>query len=361
MKIGIIGEPNSGKTTIFNALTGSATETGAYSSGRVELHTAVVNVPDPRLGRLAAMFYPRKAVYAQVIYNDIAGLAKGSGRSGGISGSLLNTIAANDALLVIGRGFDDAAVPYAGERIDPAADLEAWETEFLLHDMATIEGRLARIAAQHVRGTVDERQRMAQEEALLKRLGVLLEEGTPLRAALLHEDERKRLGGFGFLSLKPRLRVVNAEDDDDESRFAHLLDDETFFLRGRLEAEIAAMDPQEAAEFLAEFEIPEPGLKRAIRRCYELLGLLNFFTIGENEVRAWSIAHGAKAPEAAGIIHSDMQAGFIRAETVHYDDLMAAGSMADARRQGKLRLEGKEYVVQDGDILTIRFHNPGGH
>lgn len=356
MKIGIIGAPNSGKTTIFNALTRSETATEAYSSGQLEQHTAVVYVPDPRVDRLSAMFKPRKTVYAQVIYNDIAGLAKGAGRAGSISGALLNAIAANDALMLISRAFDDPNVPHPEDRMDPAADLEAMETEFLLNDMAIIEGRLERIIAQHSRGTVAERERMQKEEALLKRLYEQLEEETPLRTVPLTEDERKMLGGFGFLSLKPLLRVINAGDEDDESAFAALLDGETLFLRGRLEAEIAPMPPEDAAEFLAEFGISEPGLNRAIRRCYELLGLISFFTVGEDEVRAWTVVQGAKAPEAAGVIHTDLQKGFIRAETIHYEDLIAVGSMAEARRQGKLRLEGKEYVVQDGDILNIRFN-----
>ncbi len=356
MKIGIIGGPNSGKTTIFNALTCSATATGAYSSGQLEVHTAVVNVPDPRMDRLAEIFYPRKAIYAQVIYNDIAGLQKDASKSGDIRGPLLNAIAVNDALLLVARAFQDPNVPHPNNRIDPAADLEAMEMELLLNDMVTIESRLERITAQRDRGQLAERQRMAQEEALLTRLYALLEEGKPLRIAALSADESKMLGGFGFLSLRPRLRVINAGDDAEESAFAHLLDAETFFLRGQLEAEIALLAPQEADDFLAEFGIAEQGLNRAIRRCYHLLGLLSFFTIGENEVRAWTVTAGAKAPTAAGSIHSDMQKGFIRAETIHFDDLMAAESMAAARSQGRLRLEGKEYVVQDGDILNIRFH-----
>ena len=355
MNIGIVGAPNSGKTTIFNALTGSATPTAAYSSGQLEVHTVVVEVPDPRMDRLAEMYYPRQAVYAQVIYNDIGGLTKDMGSSGLIRGPLLNAIAVNDALLLVARAFQDPKVPHPEDRIDPASDFEAMETEFLLNDMVTIESRLERIAAQRNRGQPEERQRMAREETLLTRLYALLEEGQPLRHAHLSADESKMVGGFGFLSLRPLLRVVNAGDDDEEGAFAHLLDDRTFFLRGRLESDIALMAPDEAADFLAEFGIAEQGLHRAIRRCYDLLGLLSFFTIGDNEVRAWAVASGAKAPTAAGVIHTDMQKGFIRAETIHFDALMAAGSMAAARSQGLLRLEGKEYVVQDGDILTIRF------
>ncbi len=356
MRIGIVGGPNSGKTTIFNALTRSATAATAYSSGQLEVHTAVVDVPDSRLGFLAEMFAPRKAVYAQVTYNDIAGLPSDLGREGQIRGPLLNAIAANDALLLVGRAFSDPNVPHPNDHVDPGADLAAMETEFLLNDMVTIEGRLERIAAQRSRGPVEERQRLEHEETLLLRLYPLLEEGTPLREAILSADEMKLLGGFGFLSLKPRLRVVNAGDDDEEEMYSHLLNDETFFLRGRLEAEIALMTPEEAVEFLVEFGIAEQGLNQAIRRCYRLLGLISFFTIGDNEVRAWAVSAGSKAPEAAGVVHTDMQKGFIRAETVHFDSLKEAGNMAAARNQGLLRLEGKEYLVKDGDILNIRFN-----
>lgn len=356
MKIGIVGGSNSGKTTIFNALTRSAATATSYSSGQLEVHTAVVDVPDSRLDSLARMFAPRKPVHAQVTYNDIAGLASNIGRESPFRGPLLNAIAANDALLLVARAFIDPNVPHPQDRIDPAADMAALETELLLNDMVAIEGRLERIAAQRSRGPVEVRQRLAQEEALLTRLYPLLEEGIHLREASLTADELKMLGGFGFLSLKPRLHVVNAGDDDPEDMYAPLLDDQTFFLRGRLEADIAQMEPDEAADFLAEFGIAEQGLNRAIRRCYRLLGLISFFTIGDHEVRAWAVSDGATAPEAAGDIHTDMQQGFIRAETIHFDRLMDAGGMAEARSRGLLRLEGKEYPVRDGDILQIRFN-----
>jgi ribosome-binding ATPase YchF (GTP1/OBG family) len=230
------------------------------------------------------------------------------------------------------------------------------ETDFLLNDMTTIEARLERLGGQKTRGTPQERQRMAIEEALLQRLLAVLESEQPLRTVVLTEEERKILGGFGLLTLKPLLRVINAGDDDDETDYAGLLDENTLFLRGRLEAEIAQMDEEEAAEFLADFGIEEPGLYRAIRRCYDLLGLQSFFTVGEDEVRAWTVNGGASAPEAAGVIHSDLQKGFIRAEVINYDELRSVGTMAEARKMGKLRLEGKDYIVANGDILNIRFN-----
>jgi ribosome-binding ATPase len=197
---------------------------------------------------------------------------------------------------------------------------------------------------------------MVTEETLLQRLLAALEEEQPLRTVHITDEERKLLGGFGLLSLKPLLRVINAGDEATESDYTDLLDENTLFLRGRLEAEIAQMDAEEATEFLADFGIEEPGLNLAVRRCYDLLGLQSFFTVGEDEVRAWTVKTGATAPEAAGVIHSDLQKGFIRAEVINYSELMDAGSMAEARKIGKLRLEGKEYSVKNADILNIRFN-----
>jgi GTP-binding protein YchF len=355
MQIGIIGLPNSGKTTIFNALTRSDTATEAFSSGQVEVHTAVVDVPDLRVDRLSAMFKPKKTTYAQVTYNDIAGFGKGAAKAG-IAGPLLNAIAANDALLLVVRAFEDEHVPHPDDIINPARDLAIMESELILNDMTVIDRRLERLAGQKNRGTPEERKRMAVEEPLLQRLMAALEEETPLRDLELSDDELTMLGGFGLLSLKPMLRAINAGDDAVEADFADLLDDHTFLLRGRLEAEIAQMAPADAAEFLAEFGIAEPGLSRAIRFCYGMLGLQSFFTVGEDEVRAWTVAVGATAPEAAGVIHSDLRKGFIRAETVSYAELIAAGSLAEVKKHGKFRLEGKEYLVQDGDVLNIRFN-----
>jgi GTP-binding protein YchF len=353
MEIGIIGLPNSGKTTIFNALTRSQTATTAFTSGQLEVHTAVVDVPDERVERLTEMFSPKRTIYAQVTYNDIAGFEQGKGKSG-ISGPLLNAIAANDALMLVARGFEDDSVPHPNDSIDAARDLETMESELILNDMTVIDRRLERLKGQKLRGTPDERKRMAEEEVLLQRLMVALDEMQPLRDVEIGDEERRLLGGFGLLSLKPILRVVNAGDDDSEEKFAGLLDTRTLILRGKLEAEIAQMSAEEAKEFLTDFGIEEPGLNRAIRFSYEMLGLESFFTVGEDEVRAWTIKLGTPAPVAAGVIHSDLQKGFIRAETIAYDDLMEFGSMAEARKHGKLRLEGKEYIVQDGDILNIR-------
>ena len=355
MQIGIIGLPNSGKTTIYNALTRSDTETAAFSSGQLEVHTAVVNVPDERIDILTGMFNPKRTIYTTVTYNDIAGLDKDSGKTG-ISGPLLNAITANDALMLVVRAFDDESVAHPDDSVDAGRDLENMEAELLLNDMGVIEKRLERLATMKNRGSADEKMLMVVEEELLQRLLTVLEDERPLRNIEISEDERRMLGGFGLLSLKPLLRVLNAGDDEEEENYSTLLSEGTLFLRGRLEAEIAQMTPDEATEFLQDFGIAEPGLNRAIRFCYQMLGLQSFFTVGEDEVRAWTTKLGTKAPAAAGTIHSDLQKGFIRAETIAYTDLIDAGSMAEARKVGKLRLEGKEYTVVDGDILNIRFN-----
>ena len=355
MEIGIIGLPNSGKTTIFNALTGSHTATAAFSSGQVEVHTAVVNVPDERVDRLSDMFQPERTICAQITYNDIAGLGRGAGRTG-FSGSLLNAIATNEALMLVVRAFSDERVPHPDDLVDAARDLQVMEAELILNDMTIVDKRLERLSSMKYRGTVEERKRMADEEDLLVRLMAKLEEEIALRDVEVNAEERKMLGGFGLLSLKPLLRVINTGDDELESDYVSLVDARTLFLRGRLEAELAQMSAEDAGEFLASFGIAEPGLNRAVRFCYQMLGQESFFTVGDDEVRAWTIKRGTTAVDAAGVIHSDLQKGFIRAETIAYDELMARGSMAEARKHGKLRLEGKEYVVHDGDILNIRFN-----
>ncbi len=362
MKIGIIGLPNSGKTTVFNALTRGQAPTEAYSSGRMEVHTAVVQVPDERVDRLAAMYHPKKVTYATVQYKDIAGLAKGMGEAGGLAGALLNEISQNDALLHVVRAFSDPQVLHPEGSVDPARDIQIMETELILNDMTIITNRLERIASRLGKGgDAKERQALAEEKALLERLLAALEEEMPLREVPLSPQEEKFLRGFALLSQKPLLILLNIDEDQDESlvqEYRHLVQGEHVAmaaLRGKLEAELAQMEPEEMEEFLAEFDIPEPGLSRIIRLSYQLLRVHSFFTVGEDEVRAWTIPVGATAVEAAAAIHTDLARGFIRAEVVAYEDLMAAGSMAEARRRGTLRLEGKDYVVQDGDIVHIRF------
>ncbi len=362
MQIGIIGLPNSTKTTIFNALTGGQVETAAYSSGKLEIHTAMVDVPDPRVDVLAKMFNPRKVTRAQVKYNDIAGLQRGIGEKGGMDGNLLNQIVQNDALLHVVRAFEDPNVPHIEETVDPLRDLDILDTELILSDLVVVERRLERLAAGLGKrgGTPAEREAMAKEQTLLEGLKVQLENGKPLRDLPLTDADLRLLKNLAVVTVKPQLVVLNTGDRTvGDPRTVVAYDHEKTILstlRGRLEMEIAQMSPEEAREFLAEYGIQEPGLAKVIRLSYTLLGQQSFFTVGEDEVRAWTIPIGATAVDAAAAIHTDLARGFIRAEVISYKDMIDAGSMAEARKRGSLRLEGKDYVAQDGDILSIRFN-----
>ncbi|MBI5301488.1 MAG: redox-regulated ATPase YchF [Chloroflexi bacterium] len=362
MQIGIIGLPNAGKTTIFNALTRGQIETAAFSSGKLEVHTAMVDVPDPRVGVLSKMFNPRKTIYAQVQYNDIGGLSRGIGEKGGIDGVLLNHIVQNDALLHVVRAFEDENVPHIEETIDPARDLDILDTELILSDLAMVERRLERIHAQLTKrgGTPAERDAMLKEQAVLARFQPQLEAGKPLRDLELSDDDLRVTRNLALVTLKPMLVVFNTGDRavSDPTTIAKYAHKKTMLatLQGKLEMELAQMSPDDAAEFLKEYGIAEPGLSRVIRLSYQLLGLHAFFTVGEDEVRAWTIRVGANAVDAAGTIHTDLARGFIRAEVISYADMLTSGDMVEARKHGRLRLEGKEYVVKDGDILSIRFN-----
>lgn len=361
MQIGIVGLPNSTKTTIFNALTRSQVATAAYTTGQLETNTAVVPVPDQRVDRLRDMFRPKKTTYARIQYNDIAGLRAGLGKDGALSGSLLNAIAQNDALLHVVRAFEDVSVPHPDGSVHPARDLETLDLEFLFSDLTIIDRRLERIEREIARkGAGLERQEALVEASLLHRLKESLENNTPVRDVALTAEEEKRLRGYQFLTAKPVLVVINIGDEGEDDPASYVRYDHrrsgAICLRGGLEMEIAQLDEDEAAEFMGEYGINEPGLKRMIRTCYSLLGQHSFFTVGPDEVRAWTIPSRAKASEAAGAIHSDLERGFIRAEVVSYDDLISTGSLAEARKQGKLRLEGRDYVVQNGDVMNILFN-----
>jgi GTP-binding protein YchF len=361
MQIGIIGLPNSTKTTLFNALTRSQVETAAYSTGRVETNTATVRVPDPRIDRLSAMFRPRKTIWAQIEYNDIAGLRIGIGQEGGLSGPLLNAVSQNDAFLHVVRAFQDEGIPHPNGSIDPARDLAAMDFELLFSDLMIVERSLERLAERlSKKRAYLERPADEAMHALLQRLKAALEQEVPVRDLDLAPDVQIAIRGYQFLTGKPVLVVLNVGEHGSDRPEDYLAYDhqrsQVICLRGGLEMEIAQLEPDEAQLFFAEYGIDEPGLHRMIRLSYGLLGLHSFFTVGEDEVRSWTIPVGASAVEAAGAIHSDLARGFIRAEVVNYDDLIAAGSLDAARKQGTVRLQGRDYVVQDGDILNIRFN-----
>ena len=355
MKLGIIGLPQSGKTTLFNALTRGSAPTG-YSAGKIEMHTAVVDVPDPRVDKLSAMFNPKKTIYAKVTYVDIAGL-DGSSSSSGISGALLNQLTQLDGFIHVVRCFEDENVPHIHVTVDPARDLAAMDGEFILNDLIAVERKLERLDEEHKKGGGREKGVIETEINLFKRFHEALSAEKPLRDIEITAEDEKSMSGYGFLTRKPILVVLNVA----EGQTAPSLDyphqhSKVVSLQAKLEMDIAQLPPEEMAEFLKEYNIEEPSLNRMIRLSYDLLGLQSFFTVGPDECRAWTTHVGATAPEAAGEIHTDLQKGFIRAEVIRYEDLIECGGMTEAKAKGKLRLEGKEYIVKEGDIVHIRFN-----
>ncbi len=355
MRLGIIGLPQSGKTTLFNALTRGTQPTGA-ASGKIEVHTAVVDVPDPRVDRLSAMFKPKKTIYAKVTYADIAGLDASAGRTG-ISGTLLNQLTQMDGFIHVLRCFTDEAVPHPQGSVDPARDLANMDSELVLNDLIAVERKLERLAEERKKGGGRDKAVIAAEQVLFERFQAFLNEEKPLRDLSISAEEEKLLSGFGFLSRKPVLVVLNLSEGQAAPQVAYShQQSQVAALQGKLEMEIAQLPPDEMKLFLDEYGIEEPSLNRMIRLSYDLLGLQSFFTVGPDECRAWTVRRGATAPEAAGEIHTDLQKGFIRAEVVAYTDLVTLGGMPEARSHGKLHVEGKEYVVQDGDVINIRFN-----
>ena len=352
MKLGIIGLPQTGKTTLFNALTGHDQPTNA-SAGRMEVHTAVVDVPDPRVDTLSAMYKPKKTIYAKVTYADIAGL-EGSGQ-GSISGQLLNQIAQMDGLIHVVRCFEDDSVPHASGSVNPSRDILAMNSELLLNDLIAVERKLEKLGEERQRGGTDKVINARQTE-LFEKLLAILSEDKPLRGTEFTELEKSDLSGFGLLTRKPMLILLNLGEGQAKPEVETEHPIPVVDLMGKLEMEISQLPAEDAEMFMEEYGIEEPGLNKMIRLSYDLLALQSFFTVGEDEVRAWTVKRGATAQEAAGVIHSDLEKGFIRAEVVSYEDLTTLGGMSEARNKGKLRLEGKKYLVQDGEIMHIRFN-----
>lgn len=355
MRLGIIGLPLSGKTTLFNALTRGNAPTGV-SSGKIEIHTAVVDVPDVRVDKLAEIFHPKKKVYAKVTYVDIAGLDASAGKAG-ISGTLLNQLTQMDGFIHVIRCFEDENVPHIHTTIDPRRDLQAMDSDFILNDLIAVERKLERLAEESKKGGGREKGVLQAETAVFERMHKALSDEIPLRDVEISAEEEKAFSGYGFLSRKPVLIVLNLSENQPAPQIEYNHKHSLFVaMQAKLEADIAQLPPEDALVFLKEYNIAEPSLNRMIRLSYDLLGLQSFLTAGDDECRAWTVHRGATAPEAAGEIHTDLQKGFIRAEVVAYDDLMTYGGMAEAKAKGKVRLEGKEYIVQDGDVLNIRFN-----
>ncbi|MBN1265681.1 MAG: redox-regulated ATPase YchF [Anaerolineales bacterium] len=360
MKLGIFGLPASGKTTVFNALTGENLTTGTMSSGgRLEVHTAVVDVPDLRVEKLSAFYKPKKTTHAKVTYADIGGLETKTG-SEGIPGPLLNQLSQMDGLVHVVRVFDNPAIPHSAGSIDPRRDIETLETEFILNDMLVVERRLAKLAEERQKGGGRDKGVVEREIQLFERLQERLGDERPLRGMECTEEENLVLSGFGLLTKKPQLILLNMDENDTRSaeELAGSMQQgvQALTLQGALEMEIAQLSGEEAAEFLAEYGIEQPGRERVIQASYDLLQLQSFFTVGEDEVRAWTITRTATALDAAGTIHSDLARGFIRAEVIDYQELLDLDGLAEARKQGRLRTEGKTYTVQDGEVVHIRFN-----
>ncbi|MCU0480177.1 MAG: redox-regulated ATPase YchF [Anaerolineae bacterium] len=359
MRLGVIGLPNSGKTTIFNALTGQNLETAAVSSGQFEVHTAVVNVPDARLDALIKMFNPKKFAYATITFADIAGLDKGMSE-GGLKGQVRNELSQVDGFVHVVRAFKDETVPHPYVSIDPQRDLEMIEQEFLLNDMVTVEKRLQKIADDiRIKGKKLEAQ-YGEEQALFEAMKVHLDAEKPLRDFELTDEQEKSLRGYGFLTLKPVLIVLNLGDEaQDPATLVNYPHKRVKLvgLQGKLEAELSQFEnPDDRTMFMEEYGITELSASKVIRLAYDLMAIQSFFTVGHDECRAWSVPIGATAPEAAGAIHSDLQKGFIRAEVMYFQDLLDAGSEAAVKQAGKFSLQGKDYIVRDGDIVHIRFN-----
>jgi len=358
MKTGIIGLPQVGKTSLFKILTKAKLEEHGYSNPR-EAHIGVARVPDQRLDKLSALYSPKKTTYATVDYVDVAAIGQEALKETAFLTNLRNV----DALIHVLRAFEDDSIPHVGP-VDPLRDIRNVEFDLMVSDLTQIEKRLERVEKDLKKMRTGDLER---EHALLLRSKEALEKEQPLRELEMTPEEKKLIKGFMFLSQKPILYALNigesttlgADLDAAVSRFrleevAHRPNAGATAICGKVEAELAEMDDEEAADFLASYELHESGLVRLIRKSYELLGLISFFTAGEDECRAWTVPLGSKAPQAAGAIHSDLEHHFIRAETIRWDSLLEAGSEAAARAKGTLRLEGKEYVVQDGDVLHIR-------
>jgi ribosome-binding ATPase len=357
MRLGIIGLPQSGKTTVFNALTRGNQPT-TVSGVRFEVRTAVVDVPDSRVDRLVEMFHPLKMAYAKVTYADITGLEGGhaGSRDEGIAGAMLNQLTQMDGFVHVVRCFENASVPHPKGSVDPLRDINALDEEFLLNDLIAVERKLERLVEEQKKGGGRDKALIGREITLFERLKATLSADTALRQIELSAEEEKSLSGFGFLSRKPVLLVLNLADGqappDVHYNQAHSV---AAPMQGKLEMELAQLPPEDAELFMAEYGIQELGMQRVISLSYDLLGLQSFFTVGEDEVRAWTIHRGDNAQQAAAKVHTDLAKGFVRAEVFTYAELeAAAGDERAMKAKHAVRLEGREYLVKDGDVLNIR-------
>lgn len=364
MKLGIVGLPNVGKSTLFNSLTKAGAESANYPFCTIDPNIGVVPVPDERIDVLGKMHESKKIVPAVIEFVDIAGLVKGASKGEGLGNQFLSNIREVDAIVHVVRCFEDTNIVHVDGSIDPLRDIETINLELIFSDVEILERRIAKAS----RGAKNDKK-LAREVELLNRLKAFLEEGHLAKNfELSDEDEEKWFGGYNLLTAKPVIYAANVAEEDladdgasngqvaEVRKFAEEEDSEVFVICAQIEQEIAELDEEEKSMFLEDLGLKESGLEKLIRASYRILGLISFLTTGPDETRAWTVARGTKAPQAAGKIHTDFERGFIRAEVVSYDNLVSHGGMTGAKEKGLVRSEGKEYVVQDGDVVLFRFN-----
>lgn len=362
MKLGVVGLPNVGKSTLFNAITQAGAQAANYPFCTIEPNVGVVPVPDARLTRLSEMYSPKKTTPATIEFVDIAGLVRGASRGEGLGNKFLSHIREVDAVVHVVRCFEDENVVHVDGSVDPVRDMETINLELVFADLETVERRVDRTKKMMKSGD----KRLGRELEILETIHAALEAGRPARTVPVDDEDAPFVKGLFLLTTKPVVYVANVAEDAlgaaPDAMAARVYEAaaregaEAMTVCAQLEEEVSALDPAEKAAFLAEMGVQESGLDQLVRACYRLLGLISFLTAGADEVRAWTIRRGWKAPQAAGVIHTDFERGFIRAEIVPYDTLVSLGSMAACREKGLVRSEGKDYVMQDGDVTLFRFN-----